>query len=485
MSTIILSFETNQFHYETQKYPPPHTHLLSFSLIFLALISFWSCTLNEIEIPTQVELADPLSKSKDYYNQEKTNQGSMYARIQAELEVYPYWEGSKYLADEQILIVPAHRKVQATYAHAYLRRIVFELDARDQVIRGGVLEMSTKEENLLLINEDILIEGFLNGIKSPKVTYLWSDFASRLVDGLQANGLSVERSLDRFLQSNTDVSNFNFENCIDWYWVYSNGYEEYSHTTCPSSCEGDGQDACLDDGQNGGVGGNGLETEEEEEIDIEELTNCLQMLINTLIGSTKEEFKKIFDKFEGNSLLVSMNFNVKIQYSNEYSATAWTHPKIENNFAKIYIHEENNAGATDLSLARTVMHEMLHAYLLFIQDFPQPDRSLNGLLNAYIDKYNVPGNEDYNAAHHNLFVEGAFINDIAEELKNFASALGYTDLLDDDQFFKDMAWGGLHETDVYIKMSTTDQQRIYRRYKAEISGDAFEGMQPKGKKACE
>lgn len=31
-------------------------------------------------------------------------------------------------------------------------------------------------------------------------------------------------------------------------------------------------------------------------------------------------------------------------------------------------------------------------------------------------------------------------------------------------------------------MSTTDQQRIYRRYKAEISGDAFEGMQPKGKK---
>lgn len=45
------------------------------------------------------------------------------------------------------------------------------------MIRGGVLEMSTKEENLLLINEDILIEGFLNGIKSPKVTYLWSDFA--------------------------------------------------------------------------------------------------------------------------------------------------------------------------------------------------------------------------------------------------------------------------------------------------------------------
>ncbi|PSK98776.1 hypothetical protein [Cecembia rubra] len=106
---------------------PPHTHLLSFSLIFLALISFWSCTLNEIETPAQLEVADPLSKSKDYYNQEKTTQGSMYARIQAELEVYPYWESSKYLVDEQILIVAAHRKVQATYSHEYLRRIVFNL----------------------------------------------------------------------------------------------------------------------------------------------------------------------------------------------------------------------------------------------------------------------------------------------------------------------------------------------------------------------
>lgn len=120
--------------------------------------------------------------------------------------------------------------------------------------------MSTKEQNLLLMNETDLIEGFLNGIKSPKITYLWSDFASKLIDGQQANGEFVERSLDRFLQSNTDGSNFNFENCIDWYWVYSNGYEEYSHTTCGSSCDENTQDACLDDGNND-VGGGVAEEE--------------------------------------------------------------------------------------------------------------------------------------------------------------------------------------------------------------------------------
>ncbi|UJP66441.1 hypothetical protein [Mongoliitalea daihaiensis] len=227
------------------------------------------------------------------------------------------------------------------------------------------------------------------------------------------------------------------------------------------------------------------EDEDEEEIDIKELTNCHQFLINTLIGSTKEEFQKIFEKFKGNSLLVPMNFNVKIQYSNEGTATAWTDRVLQNNFAMIYIHEGNNLGATELSLARTVMHEMLQAYLLFIEKFPQTDRSLNGSLNAYIEKYNVPGNKDYNAAHHNLFVEGAFINDIAEELKNFATALGYTSLINDAQFFKDMAWGGLHTTDVYKKMSSTEQDRISRRYYAERNGGTYQGTTPKGNKACQ
>ncbi|MCH7403710.1 hypothetical protein ACFOUP_03700 [Belliella kenyensis] len=222
------------------------------------------------------------------------------------------------------------------------------------------------------------------------------------------------------------------------------------------------------------------------QIDMNGLTNCHQLLINTLIGSTKEEFKKIFEKFEGNSLLVDMNFNVKFKYVNSGTATAWTHPQIQNNAAVINIHQGNNAGATDLSIARTIMHEMLHAYLLFIEKFPQSDRSLNGLLNAYLDKYNVSGNVNYNAAHHNLFVEGAFINDIAEELKTFASSLNYPQsLLNDEQFFKDMAWGGLQDTDVYQQMTSAERDRISRRYYAERNGITYQGTAPKGDKACQ
>ncbi|MGY6521820.1 MAG: hypothetical protein ACXIUD_08840 [Mongoliitalea sp.] len=330
--------------------------------------------------------------------------------------------------------------------------------------------MSTKEQGLLLINETDLIEGFLNGIKSPKVTYLWSDFASNLIDGQQANGDFVERSLDRFLQSNTDVSNFNFENCIDWYWVYSNGYEEYSHTTCGASCDDNLEDACLDDGNNGGGGGDGLEDEDEEEIDIKELTNCHQELIKDLIGSSKQEFMRIFEKFNGNQP-VPGNYNVKFQYGTcPPGATACTSRNLQDGWATITISQSVNQQATDLSFARTILHETLHAYLLFEEQYPS-DCDLNCLLNDYIAKY---GKNDLNDPHHNLFVETKFLNDIEIELKNYAISQNYIISTLGSDYFKDMAWGGLAETDVFKNSKTiSEQNRINDRINAEINGESI------------
>ncbi|MBC6367266.1 hypothetical protein [Algoriphagus sp. AK58] len=129
--------------------------------------------------------------------------------------------------------------------------------------------MAGKDGDFLLDNEGVLIEGFLSGVKSSQLTYLWSDFGSRPLDAVQANGQTVERSLDRLLNSRRGLENFSTENCIDWYWVYSIGgvviYEEYSHTTCGGEGCGTGglrvtnqNDACLDDGTNGGGGDGGI-----------------------------------------------------------------------------------------------------------------------------------------------------------------------------------------------------------------------------------
>jgi hypothetical protein len=82
---------------------------------------------------------------------------------------------------------------------------------------------------------------------------------------LIGNGKTVERSIDRLLNSKRDFTNFSFDNCIDWYWVYSVGgvvvYEEYSHTTCGggASCDVNTELACLDDGSGGGGGDNNVD----------------------------------------------------------------------------------------------------------------------------------------------------------------------------------------------------------------------------------
>ena len=77
------------------------------------------------------------------------------------------------------------------YEAGYLRRFVFELDERGQVIRGGMLELAGKDSEFLLQNEVLLVEGFLVGVKSKDLTYLWSDFVSRPLDGTQADGRVV------------------------------------------------------------------------------------------------------------------------------------------------------------------------------------------------------------------------------------------------------------------------------------------------------
>ena len=229
----------------------------SLGLGTLALMIFWSCTLEEIETPQQSAMLDPIPLAQAFYETEKPKQGNFYGRITSDLEVFPHWEGARSYSHGRILIVPAHRKVKATYAQGYLRRLVFQLDESGEVIRGGILEIAGKDGDFLLDNEEVLIEGFLSGVKSSQLTYLWSDFGSKPLDGMQANGRTVERSIDRLLNSKRGTESLSTENCIDWYWVYSIGgvviYEEYSHTTCGSgSCDTNSQDACLDDGTYGG-----------------------------------------------------------------------------------------------------------------------------------------------------------------------------------------------------------------------------------------
>ena len=191
-----------------------------------------------------------------------------------------------------------------------------------------------------------------------------------------------------------------------------NGYEcDYIAVPPSLSGEGDGGGGSPDAGDDcEQAEGNILDVqvECEEEIDINSLSNCHKLLINQLIGSSQSDFRIIFEKFSG-SLPPPYNFDVKFYYGDcPNQAAGCTSPTLVNNEARITLNKSVIMNSTDLSIGRTVLHEMLHAYFLFLEDFPSTNEDLNSLLVAYINKYNVAGNINYNPIHHNLFVENMF-----------------------------------------------------------------------------
>jgi hypothetical protein len=117
--------------------------------------------------------------------------------------------------------------------------------------------------------------------------------------------------------------------------------------------------------------------------------------------------------------------------------------------------------ATNLSIARTIIHEMVHAYLTLYfrfesinanKDYPQ-------ILEAWIQSEE----QDYNKIQHDE-IERSFVNDIALALVEYAATAGLTDV--DEQVYTDLAWGGL-DFQHNSQLTGTERERIQNRLVAE------------------
>lgn len=100
--------------------------------------------------------------------------------------------------------------------------------------------------------------------------------------------------------------------------------------------------------------------------------------------------------------------------------------------------------ATDLSIARTIAHETLHASLVFmlmeglfiIEGNPDPD--YKELMDAFTNYLVTNENDDYEGAQHNVLSE--LVGDIANSVANYGVQNNYSLPFN---FYKDLAWGGL------------------------------------------
>lgn len=89
--------------------------------------------------------------------------------------------------------------------------------------------------------------------------------------------------------------------------------------------------------------------------------------------------------------------------------------------------------------------------------------------------------QNWNDMHHEEIAR-SIVNDIALALEEYGKNNGYNL---PSQFYQDMAWGGLQETDTFKKLPFADQQRILNVISTELTGADSNGITKtqNGKKA--
>jgi hypothetical protein len=122
--------------------------------------------------------------------------------------------------------------------------------------------------------------------------------------------------------------------------------------------------------------------------------------------------------------------------------------------------------ATDLSIARTMMHESVHAYLLtyFANTPALASASYPELVAAYAA---AAGSNNPNIPHHNVMGQQDWLGDLAWGLKQYGQNQGYNL---PDQYYADMAWGGLETSQPFLALSQAEQNRIKDLLRVEATG---------------
>jgi antitoxin component YwqK of YwqJK toxin-antitoxin module len=222
-----------------------------------------------------------------------------------------------------------------------------------------------------------------------------------------------------------------FQNCID-VWTY-----EQIMGQCN---DGGNNGGGLEDPGSGGGGDTGIVPPTEEElwlskIDYNGLNACLKAIMDQLLQLHSTEIANIlryftddlakFDwKLEMGTIPGDKNAITNMGTSNGSIVSVFDMSKISN--------------ASALSIARTIIHEAIHAFLVDI--YKNDPLLANSNFFILADDFKVSPNN----AHHNLF-SSTFANEIGNALFNFAQTKGLNNVT--LAYSHDLAWGGLTHDD--------------------------------------
>ena len=260
-------------------------------------------------------------------------------------------------------------------------------------------------------------------------------------------------------------------------------------------------------GSSGGSQGSHVVTTDEDEgvanyiednIDDSELDECPKAIIEKLKKLTQSDIASMFKKFDPNVSL----FNIKIMpgtvnYSTDIAETQVFSPNNYNiTLSSDYLNGVRSwapsSPPTTLSIATTITHEIIHAYLLSLVDQYNVSSSstiydFSTLFDAYVTNKTKVGTQAQVDAQHEIIVE-KYVNVIASTIQEFDTGISVTSGYP-RQVSLDLAWAGLIGTDFFKKNypddathnNYADRERIKIRRYVEEYNESRENQSPLGK----
>ena len=251
---------------------------------------------------------------------------------------------------------------------------------------------------------------------------------------------------------------------------------------------------------------NGGSVNFEEKIIIDINNNCQKAIALESFVNSSPLTKLITTLFAGNNdidyIIKGDNLNKASNINNRISAVTMKVVLYDRNkhscFIQTTLDNDYLATATDLSIARTIAHESIHAALvymllegMFIMSSGDIQSDYIDLMNGFLNYLETNQILEYSGAQHEIMIE--LIDSIATLLSNFGKNRGYKLPLN---YYKDLAWGGLtHSRDsndnvqinpIFIEAvpNSSDRERIINTLVAEALNTTQGNLNPKGQ-PCE
>lgn len=232
----------------------------------------------------------------------------------------------------------------------------------------------------------------------------------------------------------------------------------------------------------------------QKNINSDKLDPCTKAVLEKLKNAKQDNIAIMLARFNPSGSLFNLNMMTGQVPNNNPNIWAQTIPVAGSNtdiimtFNQDYINGKNNSSPpTDLSVATTMAHEIIHAYLISqIQEFkscgaPGVICDFPTVYDAYVDlliKKDV--NNTYTQDKHHELIANSYVFAIALAIQEFhtgeINTSGYP-----NQVYLDLAWGGLTDTDYFKRTypddpsnkNYQDRVRIFGRINAEKIGSVY------------